>query len=178
MSTRRLLQVVQVICLLFIAVVTAGLMTCYVQGGRALSVQTDSMAPAFRPGDGVLVRRVAYGSLQKGDIVSFHSASDKAVILSHRIIRLNPHDESFVTQGDNVSQADQPVRPGQVIGRVVAVAPGYGRFVGLLRQPVGMTCLVYVPAVIIVALEGAQLHRRWQQRTKYSVYKNIRSTQT
>lgn len=177
MHARRFRRLAQAICLVLIVVVAAGVGMWYMHGGRILSVQTGSMAPAFKPGDGVLLQKLPAKDLRVGDIVSFRATQDPRVVISHRLIGLYP-DGRLKTKGDALAQTDPALTSQQVLGRVVAVAPGYGRFIHLIRQPMGLLISVYLPALAVMAAELGRFSKSWHPIYRNRVYKNTRSTQT
>jgi hypothetical protein len=81
-------------------------------------VQGTSMAPLLRPGD---VAFVAHGRarLWPGDLLAYR-AGDRVVV--HRLLRRR--GASLRLAGDNRPEADAPVPPGAVLGRVVAFERG------------------------------------------------------
>lgn len=117
-------------------------------GGRLLNVQTGSMRPSIQPGDTVVVMPVALSRLQLGDIISYRVPSNQSLIVSHRVIA-HPNSNTLVTKGDANKKPDQLVARSQIIGRVVAVAPGLGRAIKFASSPIGLIGLVYIPALAI-----------------------------
>lgn len=83
-------------------------------------VEGDSMAPALRPGDRVVVVRTPV--LEEGDLVALFDPEDRSRVLVKRVARLEA--ESIDVRGDNVaasrdSRSFGPVPRRLVIGRVV-----------------------------------------------------------
>lgn len=107
-------------------------------GGPALYlvVRGDSMLPAFRDGDLVVVMAGApYGV---GEAVGYRLPAGEigsGLIVVHRIIDVDA--DSFVMRGDN-NPAPDPTRParGDVVGRVTLVVPGVGSLIARLLDPV------------------------------------------
>lgn len=141
----------------------AGLIILHVRGERLLSVQSASMAPAFRRGDALFIRPVSASSLQPGNIVSYQSIKNPRVIISHRLVSIDEDKGEFITRGDALENPDPPVSPVQIIGKVDAVAPGLGNVVDKLRQPVILVALVYVPAIVFVANEVLRLYSHYRR---------------
>ena len=78
-----------------------------------------SMEPAIRDGEPVVVRPVRTAELADGMVVLVASHGR---LLAHRIVRLEP--DRIHTRGDAVGGEDPPVEPGEVLGRVTAVVRG------------------------------------------------------
>ncbi|HTB48601.1 MAG TPA: signal peptidase I [Verrucomicrobiae bacterium] len=134
--------------------VAASLLTLRAHGEQLLSVQTGSMVPTFRPGDAVLVEPIAPHDLQAGDIISYQSLRDPSLIISHRLIRIDRSTGWLTTQGDALKTADPTFPPRLVIGRVTAVAPRLGFMLDVLRRPLGLLVLIYLPALLVIAAEA------------------------
>lgn len=154
---RQLYRAVAAGCALAVALGASGVGAWYIWGGRVLTVQSASMTPTFVVGDGVLMNPVTANDIQVGDVVAFHSNFDPAVIISHRVIRLLPHRGQVVTRGDKLTSPDPAISVNQIIGRVWAVAPGFGRIVALIRRPIGMAVTIYAPALLIIGVEVYKL---------------------
>ena len=88
----------------------------------AVTIGSDSMSPAIRRGDVVIVERLTpreQADLQEGDILVFEYDNKKIV---HRIIRIKEADGEryFYTQGDNNNTEDgYPLTEGEIIGRTM-----------------------------------------------------------
>lgn len=90
------------------------------------AVQSDSMAPEFRKGDAVFVRRVDTADLHAGDIVTVRS-SDGSRAFTHRITRIDTEQTLVYTKGDNSPSEDSmPAVMSMVAGRVWFSLPYLG----------------------------------------------------
>lgn len=65
------------------------------------------------------------------DIVSFKADN---MIVTHRIIEID--DEKIVTKGDANNVADNPIKKGQIIGKVIHVGRNYGKVLKIISEPV------------------------------------------
>ena len=84
----------------------------------ALPVEGRSMGPALGPSCEVLVRPME-GMPRFGDVVLFRRKNDLVV---HRVIgRTRTPAPSVITKGDLYRERDEPVAPGDIMGRVVGV---------------------------------------------------------
>lgn len=90
-------------------------------------IATGSMEPVIRPGDVILVKKVAdIGQLKVGDVIQFKRDN---ILISHRIIQeqADKGSKTFRTKGDNNSAPDSDlVKLEQVKGRVIQVVPKVG----------------------------------------------------
>jgi Peptidase S24-like len=95
-----------------------------------------SMSPAIRDGEMVYVRPASDSLLREGDIVLVKSDSGFRM---HRLVRMDPRRDMFITRGDCGLQDDPPVRRGQILGVAVAkdVQIGTGRVTARFNGPRG-----------------------------------------
>lgn len=143
------------------------LATWHAEGVQLLTVQTGSMNPVFRPGDALLVRPVAFGDLQPGEIVSYRSSAQRGQVVSHRILYVNQVDRTFTTKGDRLADPDPLVNANQLVGQVSAVLPGLGRLLSFLHRPLGLALVVYLPAGCLAGRELLRLAERYYRPHYY-----------
>lgn len=129
--------------------------TWYAMGGRIYSVQTNSMRSAFRAGDAVLAWPSASDGPKLGEVISYRDRTRPGVLISHRVVERN--GSSLVTKGDNNPGRDLPISIDLVDRRVFAVAPRLGAVLNWLRSSAGLLVVVYVPALLALAIVISQL---------------------
>lgn len=119
-------------------------------------VSGDSMRPAIASGDVAVVFRT--GDYAPGDVIAYRPAAAPDGRIIHRVIG-GDAAAGFITRGDARTSAD-PDRPlsATIDGEVVAVLPGIGPVVGLLRDPRSFAALGSLLLVSVVA--GALGRRR------------------
>src|SRR5258708_31307491 len=83
------------------------------------------MLPSIWAGDIACVSRVV--AYRPGDVVLF---SRKGRLFVHRVVEMS--GGAVVTRGDSMLDADPPVAPGDVLGRLESIGRGGGR--GALPQ--------------------------------------------
>jgi signal peptidase len=135
------------------------------QNVGVMSVESGSMSPAIHKGDAIVVQPVNPRTLVSGDVISYRSPADQSVIITHRIIKVEPNWRLLVTQGDNAPRADKPVSMDNVIGKVNARVAYAGYALDFLRTPLGLAICVYVPAAIVVGLELKRLSAHYTRPT-------------
>ena len=114
-------------------------------GYGASVVLTGSMEPVISANDMIVVKETTeYGV---GDIIVYRTGRMSVV---HRVIGLD--GDRVITQGDANNAADEPFDRSAVIGRVIAVVPGVGRVIRLIRTPAGIVVLV---ALVVLLMEGS-----------------------
>lgn len=89
-----------------------------------------SMYPMFLPGrDEALIESVCASSCKKNDVVLYRR--DSGILVLHRICHIT--DDGFYLVGDNQWEVEGPLRPSQIIGRLIAFVRG-GKEISV-RQP-------------------------------------------
>jgi signal peptidase len=84
-----------------------------------------SMHPTIRHGDVITVEPAAPASLRKGDIILYILQSG---FIAHRIVNIEKRigcGLTFILRGDASAACDQPVKPEQVLGKVVCLERGH-----------------------------------------------------
>jgi signal peptidase I len=76
-----------------------------------------SMKPTILHGDFVTVEPIDASEIKRGDIVLYR---DRDHVIAHRVVGLTA-SRRFLFCGDGKETADPPIRPDQILGRVVAL---------------------------------------------------------
>jgi len=134
-----------------------GLLALHLRGQQLLSVQSASMRPSFQPGDALIVNPVKTIQLRLGQVISYHSPQNPNFVLSHRLSKINPRTGWLTTKGDALPNFDQSFPPNLLVGQVSVVAPGLGRLLDLLHEPLGLALVIYLPALILVISKAIRL---------------------
>ncbi len=169
LGLRFLLRIFIVICIVALTFILAGVGRWYAAGGRIFAVQTGSMAPFVKVGDGLLVQKASIEQLQVGDVVSYRSAANPSLIVSHRLVGINRVTGTLTVRGDNLPAPDPPLHSWQIVGKATAVAPHYGAAVQRLRSPLGLVLGVYAPAMFVLGTE-LWIFATSQRGSSYQLY--------
>ncbi len=129
---------------------------------QLLSVQSGSMQPLISKGDAVLIESVKPADVHVGDIISYRSAVDSKLVITHRVLVVNAQAGMLVTKGDNNLTPDKPVNDAAIIGRVHQRIVHLGYVVDALRSTTGLLLLIYVPTLIAVVFEMRHLIRYFE----------------
>jgi len=132
---------------------------------RLLSVQTNSMSPVLVRGDAVVITPTQLKSLKLGDMVSYRSATNPNVLVTHRIIYINVPQQAIVTKGDNAGRSDGTITSQQIIGRVSYTIDRLGYVLNFVRSRTGLFCLIYMPALLILVDELQRLFKKYSVPT-------------
>lgn len=105
-----------------------------------------SMHPVIRHGDALLVTPLEH-TAHPGDILLYRDAGGHPV--AHRLIGFAAEDgaPALILKGDSAAAPDLPIRPAQVLGRVMAVERRGQRI-----DPYGMRTTFYGIAFSMVSL--------------------------
>lgn len=158
------------LCAVLVFVLASNLYTLYarrvsgviqptVLGCSCAVVVSGSMSGTIEVNDLVVTKRC--GSYAVGDIIMFRSGGSA---VTHRIVELT--EEGFVTKGDANNAPDmETVAPGNVVGKVIFVVPGFGLLIGFLQTPQGLTGVSLL--LLLVSLLPGTFDRKEQRRGKY-----------
>ena len=86
-----------------------------------------SMHPTIRHGDLITVEPVASSNLKRGDIILYRLQN---AFIAHRLVNIEERNGcglTFILRGDASTTCDAPVKPAQVLGKVVRVERGHRR---------------------------------------------------
>ncbi len=99
--------------------------------GKNLRFQAmgQSMYPFIKNGQIIVIQPMEPSALKTGDVVFFRNKKSKSSYIAHRLIA-KQKDGVLITKGDARKDADEPVNPNQVLGKVVTVEKS-GRAVSL-----------------------------------------------
>ena len=120
-------------------------------GYTPLSVVSDSMAPTFNAGDLIIIRKCDTSTLEKGDIITFHTTINKAI---RRAGGKTDYWEqggvrSYVTKGDNNLIADvHMITDGDIVGKFVTRLPKFGKVVDFLSSSMGFLLVIVLPLLV------------------------------
>jgi len=97
-------------------------------------IVSGSMQPTLNVGDLTIVLKTQPQKIKPNDIIQFHSGEINIV---HRVIDIRKEETTnlFITKGDaNKAPDTDPVKPNQVIGKVVLVIPKIGWVTIMIRS--------------------------------------------
>lgn len=146
------------LALALLAVLAAGTAAGY----RPLIDHSDSMRPAVRAGDLVLMHSDAATSIRRGDIVAFSDRALQDKLVTHRVLALHPSGAriDFVTRGDaNPAAESWSVDRRASIDKLVLRIPAVGRPMAWMAGRWPRTILLGLAALV---LSVALLRRIWK----------------
>lgn len=102
-------------------------------GYTYFEILTGSMENEIQVNDYVFVKITK--DVKENDVISFVNGDE---VITHRILHINENE--IVTKGDNNNTEDDAIDIDQVIGNVVYIGRGYGKYIKIIREP-----LVFIP---------------------------------
>ena len=114
-----------------------------------------------------------YDALKVGDVLTFQYVVDgRQKPITHRIVSITPNGADgylILLKGDNESaqvQASQQMidtsqtdSPNYVVGKVTGQSRAIGLLARVLDSPIGIVCVVILPALVILVLEVLKIVR-------------------
>ena len=102
-------------------------------GVQPAIVTGDSMVPALREGDLIVVKPVTPDEIEVGDLIRYEN---QGLFIVHRVVEIEQSGDSIVlvTRGDSNASTDPPVVADQVVGKVFLDVPKVGKVGLLIKQ--------------------------------------------
>lgn len=124
------------------------------------TVASGSMEPTIPVGSTVALAPVDPTHILPGDVISFPSPDNPALLVTHRVMEvtvLGP-ERAFRTQGDANDTPDRTLIPAsKVVGREIFHIPYLGSLAQFVRTRQGWLLMVALPSAAIVLLELTRL---------------------
>jgi len=116
-------------------------------------VEGNSMNPAIKDDDAVVITATEPHQLEIGDVVAFKDPEVSGQTIIHRIVNMEDKDSGLVveTKGDANAYPDPYLMPAnRISGKVRAVFPRAGLFLNYLRSPSGFIICVVCPVFLLL----------------------------
>jgi signal peptidase I len=124
-----------------------------VLGYESFVVYSGSMEPAIMTGDIAVVGPVKAGELKVGDVITFRTAANPDVVVTHRLVQLETDPGGhlmFQNKGDANDIVDQvQVEQGALLGRVVYSLPRLGYMVDFSKRTEGKALFIALPGLLL-----------------------------
>ncbi|WP_228728266.1 signal peptidase I SipW [Brevibacillus composti] len=142
-----------------------------IMGKELLTVLSGSMEPGIQTGSVIAVTpKPDPQSLQVGDVITFKSADNASVLITHRILEVKTIDSElhFITKGDNNDAPDSsPVPASHVVGVYADLTVPYlGFILNFLKSKAGIALFLIVPGVYLILSQMISLWRTIAQMEK------------
>jgi len=136
-------------------------------GNNIMVITSDSMLPALKPNDVIVVKPSKIGDVNEGDIIAFDSHMHGIGIIAHRAIAVDDDDGiiGLHTKGDNNRDADPwIVHDEDLIGIVIEVMPTFGI---LLIDPVRYSLVAVIIITAVSLLREVTTESKKTSSTKF-----------
>ncbi len=113
---------------------------------------------------------VPNASLKVGDVITYANPQKAGTTVTHRIVetfRLYGRIPAFITKGDANPNPDKPVVANSVQGKVTWYVPYVGTWMSWTRTIVGISVIVYLPALIVIIDELRRLAAYYRKFMPY-----------
>lgn len=104
-------------------------------GYSIFEVQTGSMADAISAGDWIIVKLTQ--EVELNDIITYEYNGE---YITHRVIEI--YNDTYITKGDANSSKDEPLKQGQILGKVVITLGNFGILRKVLFNPGVLIALI------------------------------------
>lgn len=130
-----------------------------IMGYRVFTIATGSMVPVYNIDDVILVKEIDFSELNVDDDITYlgEIGDFKDKIVTHRIKEIDKDNGTLITQGVANDYQDPALNKNQVLGRVSRKLVIFSFLTGLTRNKVGFYFLIFVPLVLVIFLEIADL---------------------
>ena len=124
-----------------------------IMGYTPLVVKSDSMAPTFRAGDLIFIKKCDTSTLKEGDIICFHTIIDNEYALNtHRIQKIEASGDarSYTTLGDNNHGVTDThiISDGDIVGKYVGHLKNAGKVMDFLSSSIGFLVVIVLPMLL------------------------------
>ena len=155
---KKICNILSTVVLVVLLAAAAIIFVPMLLGYKEMAVLSGSMEPAIPVGSLIYVKPVEATELQVGDVCTYY-LTDGETFVTHRVISINPDNQTLVTQGDANDVSDGDIQFSQVYGKADFHLPYLGIAIQNIRTPVGIMTicgvlmLIIIPAIIDAAEE-------------------------
>jgi|GEM_PF-1206327 signal peptidase I, archaeal type len=134
-------------------------------GYKPYIIDSGSMEPEFKKNSMVIIKKVAYESIEVGDVIAFKARQIGNRPAFHRVIEIT--DEGYVTQGDNVDIKDDQIVDGiAFLGKKVWATNITVTLIPLIKTPRGFIFVIVFPilGIILLVIFVKVARKLWKNR--------------
>lgn len=138
-----------------------------VGGYMPMIVLTESMDPAIKGGDLIIIKAAEPEEIKVRDVITyFDPDSKKQSTITHRVINIKTVDGKLVfeTQGDANPAPDGDIPAEKLIGKYQFRIAGLGKVAMFMQTTPGLLVCVVLPLLLLIAYDV--LRRRKFEKTK------------
>ena len=146
---KKICNILSTIVLVVLLAAATVILVPMLLGYKEMAVLSGSMEPAIPVGGLVYVKPVEASELEVGDVCTYY-LSDGETFVTHRVMSIDPENQTLVTQGDANDVPDGDIQFSQVYGRADFHLPYLGIAIQNMRTPVGIMTICGVVMLVIV----------------------------
>ena len=150
MIVKKICNFLSTVVLLLLAAVAAIILVPMLLGYKEMAVLTGSMEPNIPVGSLIYVKPLDDPAvLQPGDVCTYR-LKDGETMVTHRVVSVDPENQTLVTKGDANEVEDGPVAFSQVFGETKFHLPYLGYIAMNIKTPTGIMVVCGVLVVVIL----------------------------
>ena len=109
-----------------VVIVAVAFVAVKLLGWNMFSIDSGSMEPLYPVDALVVVQDTSPEKIEVGDVITYVLNKD-GVLVTHRVVGVDPSDRTFTTKGDANNSEDPPVLWDNVVGKVLLGIPFIGK---------------------------------------------------
>lgn len=150
MVVKKICNVLSTVVLILLIVVAAVILVPMILGFKEMAVLSGSMEPTIPVGSIVYVKPLDDPSvLEPGDVCTY-TLSDGKTMVTHRVVSIDPDNQTLVTQGDANDVDDGDINFAQVFGEAQFHLPYVGYIAINIKTPTGIMAVCGVLVLVIL----------------------------
>lgn len=150
MIVKKICNFLSTVVLILLMVVAAVILVPMILGFKEMAVLSGSMEPTIPVGSIVYVKPLDDPSvLEPGDVCTY-TLSDGKTMVTHRVVSIDPDNQTLVTQGDANDVDDGDINFTQVFGEAQFHLPYVGYIAINIKTPIGIMAVCGVLVLVIL----------------------------
>ena len=146
---KKICNILSTIVLILLLGVAATILAPMLLGYKEMAVLSGSMEPNIPVGSIVYVKPMEADQLEVGDVCTY-MLEDGSNYVTHRVISIDPENQTLVTQGDANESPDGDVAFSQVLGEAQFHLPYLGFITINAKTPKGIMAICGVLVLVIL----------------------------
>ena len=158
----KVLNMIGIVCMFLVILITLPFAIPRLFGYQVYGILTDSMYPAYKPGDLIYVAEVSASEVRPGEVITYAMGTSTDLVNSHRVVRIDKESSAFITKGDAGGSEDmEPVAFARLKGKVVFRIPLLGKCHTLFESTAGkIKLLIFFPAACICWITADRMKKK------------------
>lgn len=169
-------KAIDIILSTLILLMLAATIAAMALGVQIRAVLTDSMEPDIKVGTVIVAVPIAFEDLRIGDDIVYRKPGDPKITITHRIIDINPQEQTLTTKGVNAATRDPSILAQSVLGRVKYKIPYVGYLIMAVDTVWGKVVCVIAAALLIAHVIKSTVKEdpESEEKENFDVHENER----